>query len=69
MQKTTVINIKGTHCKACKALIEDICLEAGAISCAVDYESGRTVLEHEDNFDLESMKKEIEGLGSYRVED
>jgi len=35
--KTAVINIKGTHCKSCKLLIEDVCKDIkGVKSCCVD---------------------------------
>lgn len=37
MKKTT-IKIIGTHCEACKALIEDVCKDVkGVKSCSVDY--------------------------------
>ena len=68
MKKTTII-VKGTHCPACKAVIEDICKDSkGVKSYNVDYKSGKTEIEHEDNFDLNLFKKEIESLGKYKVE-
>ena len=65
----TTITIKGTHCPACKSLIEEVCLEdiPGVISCEVNYESGETTIEHDDGLDWQLLKKEIEGLGSYKV--
>lgn len=67
MQKTT-IHIIGTHCKACKALIEDVYSEIpGVHSCNVNFETGQTVIEHEGSLDFEKLKKEIEGLGDYKV--
>lgn len=66
--QTTTINIKGTHCNACKLLIEDVCKEIkGAKSCAVNFQTGETVVEHDENFDWQVFKKEIEGLGKYTV--
>ena len=68
MKKTTII-VKGTHCPSCKALIEDVCKDSkGVKSCNVDYKSGKTEIEHDDKFDLNLFKKEIEGLGKYKVE-
>ena len=67
--QTTTINIKGTHCNSCKLLIEDVCKDQkGAKSCAVDFASGKTVIEHDENFDWQAFKKEVEALGNYKVE-
>lgn len=64
----TNITIKGTHCTSCKALIEDVCKEfKGIISCNVDYKTGKTVIEHKENLDFKKFKKEVEGLGEYKV--
>lgn len=66
--KTTFI-IKGTHCDACKALIEDVCKEIpGISSCNVDFKTGATQIGHEGNVDWEKFKKEVESLGEYKVE-
>ncbi len=66
---TTIVVIKGTHCKACKLLIEDICKEMNPTStCTVDFQTGETIIEHEESFDWRAFKKEIEGLGPYRIE-
>jgi len=63
------MTIKGTHCKSCKLLIEDVCKEIkGAASCAVSFETGETKIEHDENFDFEAFKKEVESLGAYTVE-
>ncbi|MEK6809801.1 MAG: heavy metal-associated domain-containing protein [Nanoarchaeota archaeon] len=68
MTKTTLI-VKGTHCNACKMLIEEICSEiAGVRSCSVDFKTGKTVIEHEGKLDLQKLKKEIEAVGEYKVE-
>jgi copper chaperone CopZ len=65
----TILIIKGTHCRACKMLIEDVCKDNKDVaSCDVNFESGRTEIEHTDAFDVEALKKEIEGLGDYKVE-
>lgn len=66
--KTTLI-IKGTHCNACKILIEDVSSEMkGITSCTVDYVTGNTVIEHDEDFDWGSFKEGIEGLGKYAVD-
>lgn len=68
MQKTTFY-IKGTHCKACKALIEDVCSEIpGVHSSNVNCETGETTIEHDGNLNFENLKNEIQSLGNYRVE-
>ena len=60
----TVITIKGTHCNACKMLIEDVCSEIKGIqSCTVHFQTGEMVVEHDDTFDWEAFIKEIESLG------
>jgi len=67
--QTTTINIKGTHCNSCKLLIEDVCREIkGAKECSVNFETGETKIEHDDSFDWEVFKKEVESLGNYKVE-
>lgn len=64
----TTITIKGTNCNSCKMLIEDVCKDLpGIISCHVDYDTGKTVIEH-DFLNWKLLKKEIEALGKYRVE-
>ena len=67
--RKTIITVKGTHCAACKALIEDICKDIkGVKSCNVDYKNGKTEIEHDNDFDINLFKKEIESLGKYKVE-
>ena len=64
----TIITIKGTHCNACKMLIEDICQEnVGVKSCAVDFKTGKTIIEHDGKIDLKRIKFEIEKAGYYKV--
>ena len=67
--KTITVTIEGTHCNACKALIEDVSLNdiPGVLSCKVDFTSGKTVIEHDDTFNFDTFKKEIETLGGYKV--
>jgi len=61
--------IKGTHCPACKLLIEDICKDFKEIrSCSVDYKTGKAELSHDEGFDTKALKKEIESTGQYKVE-
>lgn len=65
----TTLTIKGTHCESCKALIEDVCKEIPGIkSCNVDFKTGTTEVKHEENVDWKKFKKEVELLGSYKVE-
>jgi len=67
--KTTVIKIKGTHCNSCKLLIEDVSKDINGVElCKVDFATGKTIIEHNEDFDLELFKKEIEGLGQYKIE-
>jgi hypothetical protein len=50
-------------------LIEDVCKDQrGSKSCVVDFASGKTVIEHDENFDWQAFKKEVESLGNYKVE-
>lgn len=64
----TTITVRGTHCAACKMLIEDACKGVrGVESCVVDYVSGKTIITHDDALDMGMLKKEIEGAGSFAV--
>jgi len=65
----TVLTVKGTHCHACKMLIEEVCSEIpGVKSCVVDFKTGKTVIEHDAKLDAKVLKKEIEAVGEYQVE-
>ena len=65
----TIVTIKGTHCGSCKALIEDVCKDDKNVSsCTVDFMTGRTEIEHNAVFNLDTLKKEIESVGEYKVE-
>ncbi len=67
--QTTTITIKGTHCNSCKLLIEDVCKEIkGAQSCTVNFETGETVIEHDENFDWGAFEKELESFGEYIIQ-
>lgn len=67
--KTTTITIKGTHCKSCKLLIEDVCKDIKGVKlCQVDFQTGKTVIEHDESFDLNLFRREVEGLGQYKIE-
>ena len=65
----TTITIKGTHCIACKALIEDVSKDiTGVQSCSVDFATGKTEIVHDGTIDWQLFKKEIENLGDYKVD-
>lgn len=64
----TELHIQGTHCKACKMLIEEVGGEQHGIqSITVDFESGNTLIEHDGSVDWQTFKKEVEELGEYTV--
>ena len=66
--KTTLM-IKGTHCNACKALIEDVCKDIKGITlCSVNFQTGETLVDHDETLDWQQFKKEIESLGQYTIE-
>lgn len=66
--KTAVIKIEGTHCNACKLLIEDVSNDINGVkSCQVDFKTGETEIEYDENLDWNSFKNEIENLGQYKV--
>jgi copper chaperone CopZ len=67
---TTTITILGTHCASCKAVLEDVCKEVpGVTQCAVDFTTGETIIEHDESFDLEKLKREVALIGNYRVKE
>ena len=65
----TIVSIPGIHCASCAAMIKDISSEFPEIkSVAVDSESKKVTLDHDDAFDIGKWKAEIEGLGdTYKV--
>ena len=67
--QTTTLTIKGTHCTACKLLIEDVCKDIpGVASCTVNFQTGETVVRHDESIDWKRFQAEIEELGEYKVE-
>ncbi len=65
----TIISIKGTHCRSCKLLIEDVCKDIKGVKlCEVDFQTGKTTIEHDENFDSNLFKQEIENLGQYKID-
>lgn len=64
----TKIKIEGTHCWSCKMLIEDVCKDIpGVQSCLVDFQTGETEVEHDENMDWRKLKQEVENVGQYRI--
>ncbi len=65
----TTLTIQGTHCQSCKALIEDVARDIpGVKACSVDFKTGKTEIEYDTPATLAKVRKEIEGLGKYKVE-
>jgi copper chaperone CopZ len=66
--KSTIVTINGLHCNSCKLLIEDECKDMKDIkSCDVDLKTGKTIIEHDKEFNPESFKSNVEKLGGYKV--
>jgi len=64
----TTATIKGTHCNACKLLIEDVCKEMeGVQSCNMDLDGEEITIDHDEHFNQEIFREEIEGLGDYKL--
>ncbi|QQG38657.1 MAG: heavy-metal-associated domain-containing protein [Candidatus Woesearchaeota archaeon] len=64
-----IFTVEGTHCPACKALIEDVCKDINGVkSCSVDFKTGKTIIKYDEKLDLNLVKREIEALGGYKVE-
>ena len=50
-------------------LIEDVASEIEGIkSCVVDFNTGRTEIEHDDSIDLNKFKTEVESLIDYQIQ-
>ena len=66
----TILSIPGIHCDGCAALVKDVSTEFPAIkNVAVDLTTKQVTLEHDEGFDLEAWKTEIESLDpKYKVE-
>jgi copper chaperone CopZ len=59
----TTVNIPGIHCEGCKRLIEDVSNDAvGVTSVTADLATKQVTVEHDDSFNFEKWKEEIEGL-------
>lgn len=59
----TVVSIPGIHCASCAALIKDVSSEFASIkNVDVDVDTKKVTLDHEEGFDLQQWKKEIESL-------
>lgn len=68
--KTTTYHVSGMHCSSCKLLLEDVCKEIiGVSACEVDVASSTMMVTHEDTFDMSLVKKEVEALGEYKLEE
>ena len=67
---TTVLTIQGTHCAACKALLEEVCREVkGVMSCTVDFRTGRTEIIHDGSLAWTALQQAVADLGQpYRVQ-
>lgn len=65
----TSVSIPGIHCASCAALIKDVSSEFSAIKSAeVDIDTKKVTLDHNESFDMEKWKQEIEGLDEkYKV--
>lgn len=67
---TTNFNIVGMHCNSCKMLIEDVVKDVpGVQDCSVYFDSGKASITHDGSVDADRLKKEIESLGTYKVEE
>jgi copper chaperone CopZ len=64
----TEFMVKGFHCKSCEMLVKDVAEDFPEItSIGVDVKTGKVIVEHKDGLDVKKFKKEIEGLGEYKV--
>lgn len=59
----TTVSIPGIHCEACSALIKDVSSEFSSIkNVDVDIETKKVTLDHDESFDMQQWKNEIESL-------
>jgi copper chaperone CopZ len=59
----TTVSIPGIHCAACSTLIKDVSSEFSAIkNVDVDIETKNVTIDHDENFDFNQWKSEIESL-------
>lgn len=60
---TTTVSIPGIHCAACATLIKDVSSEFSSIkNVDVDIDTKKVTLDHDESFDLQQWKNEIESL-------
>lgn len=63
------LNIRGMHCPACKALIEDVCSDYDEIESAVVVLKKETLsITANNSLDLRVLQSEIESIGPYKIE-
>ncbi len=59
----TIVSIPGIHCEGCTRLIEDVSKDiAGVTSAHADLASKNVTIEHDDTFNFQQWKEEIEAL-------
>jgi copper chaperone CopZ len=59
----TTVSIPGIHCASCSALIKDVSSEFPSVkSINIDLASKNVTLDHDDSFDIQKWKEEIEAL-------
>ncbi len=60
---TTIVSIPGIHCASCAALIKDVSGEFPTIkSIEVDIDTKKVAIDHDESFDMQKWKQEIEAL-------
>ena len=67
---TTTVSIPGIHCPSCSALIKDVSSEFPSIkNVDVDIETKKVTLDHDENFEMQKWKEEIESLDEkYKIQ-
>jgi copper chaperone CopZ len=65
----TIVSIPGIHCAGCASLIKDVSGDFPAIKeVAVDLDTKKVVIDHDDGFSLPQWTAEIEALNeTYKV--
>ncbi len=59
----TIVSIPGIHCEGCSRLIEDVSNDSpGVTSVKVDLTSKQVTINHDNGFNFNDWKKEIESL-------
>lgn len=58
------IHVDGMHCASCASLVKDAVQSIpGVRSCELDPKTGGGTIEHDEPFDADRLKKEVESLG------